>query len=186
MGEDQTSGDDKAEATAARAPGGRALIVLVFLILALVIAGLAWWVLQMRDAPPDDLWEVGTHEIDPDCVPGSAACPVLISPRPIGHGSAGEDDMVLTAVRYPELDDPIAQWGACMDTVLTCLAPTADSTPDDKSAALRSCVAAADCPQACRDRFADRADQAGADLARLMAEFDAIFVAEEAWCAPVQ
>ena len=89
-------------------------------------------------------------------MPGSVSCPVLIEPRPVGHGNPGETDMLLSAVTYPALDDPIAQWGQCMDTVLSCLSPSADSAPEEKASALQVCVAAAACPQACRDRFAAR------------------------------
>ncbi|MFY0638458.1 hypothetical protein [Maricaulis maris] len=156
---------------------------LILVVLTGLFALAAWWLLSSRDGPPADLWADGSYVADPDCVAGSSECPVFLESRPVGHGNTSEGDLALTAVHYPGLDDPIAQWGRCMDSVLTCLAPASQGTPDEKANALRACVAEAECPQACRDRFADRADDT---LEGATAEFDAIFVAEEAWCAPVQ
>jgi len=168
-------------AAGARRPMPVALLLsaALFMLAAIVV----WWFMSSRDAPPADLWADGNYVADPDCVAGTAECPVFMEARPVGHGSPTDGDLVLTAVHYPGLDDPIAQWGQCMDSVLTCLAPASEATPEEKAGRLRACVAQAECPQACRDRFADRA---GTALESAMAEFDAIFVAEEAWCAPVQ
>lgn len=159
-----------------------AVVLMLAALLVLAVAAV-WWFLNSRDAPPADLWAAGSYVADPDCVAGSAECPVFMEARPVGHGSPTDGDLALTAVHYPGLDDPIAQWGQCMDSVLTCLAPASEATPGEKVEMLRACVARAECPPACRDRFADRA---GSALESAMVEFDAIFVAEEAWCAPVQ
>lgn len=155
------------------------------LVVVLGLAGLAvLFAASLLDRPPDDLWAAATYMPDPECEAGSPDCPVLIEPFPVGHGGDASDTAVtMLAVSYPRLDDPIAQWGQCMDTVLTCLAPAQYESDAERAGRLRSCVAEAACPQACRDRFASRA---GEDLASAHAAFLEIFVEEDAWCAPQQ
>ncbi|WP_203294443.1 hypothetical protein [Maricaulis parjimensis] len=137
---------------------------------------------QFFDRPPSDLWAEASYTPDPDCEAGSAECPVLIEPFPVGHGGdASETALTLLAVTYPELDDSIAQWGQCMDTVLSCLAPAYGESDATRAGSLRSCVAQSSCPQACRDRFESRA---GSDLESSYAAFLETFVEEDAWCAP--
>jgi len=187
MSEGRISDPDlKDERAVQGAPGARrplsAVLLLSTALLALA-AIVVWWFMSSRNAPPADLWADGGYVADINCVAGTAECPVFMTARPVGHGSPAEGDLALTAVHYPGLDDPIAQWGQCMDSVLTCLAPVSGGTSEEKIAALGVCVAQAQCPQACRDRFADRV---GTALESAVAEFDAIFVAEEAWCSPVQ
>lgn len=155
----------------------------LILLLGLAGAGLVFGP-RILDQPPDDLWAEATYEPDPDCEAGSPECPVFIEPFPIGHGGSGsETGLTMMAVTYPRLDDPIAQWGQCMDTVLTCVRPASGETADARAAQLRSCVAQSACPPACRERYAARA---GTDLETAHGQFLEIFVEEDAWCAPRQ
>lgn len=146
-----------------------------------VIAGLFLY-FQHADAPPDDLWAEAIVTADPECDPETAECDILLPPVPAGHGSDGSGPAI-SLVTYPDLDDPIAQWGRCMDTVFTCLGPPDDASAEERAGRLRACVAGAECPQACLDRYAG---QAGGDLDAAVTAFQRIFVAEDAWCAPRQ
>lgn len=160
------------------------LLVLVILSLLLLLGLAVVLFLLGRDRPPNDLWAEASYVADPDCEAGSAECPVFIDPLPVGHGgSAASSAPTLYAVTYPGLDDPIAQWGQCMDSVLSCLTPLEGAPAEERAAGLHTCVAASACPQACRDRYAARA---GTDLATAHASFVEIFVEEDAWCAPRQ
>lgn len=177
-------GEARADEAEARPPRRVALWALPAIVLMLVAMGLtAYWLLA-ADRPPDDLWAEASYRADPDCVAGSPDCPLFIEPFVVGHGGSGsETALTLYAVSYPGLDDPVAQWGRCMDTVLACLMPSEGAAPAERADALRACVAGSDCPEACRTRFAERAQ---GDLAQAAAEFETLFVAEDAWCAPVQ
>ncbi|MEE2525720.1 hypothetical protein V0U79_05025 [Hyphobacterium sp. HN65] len=153
----------------------------VLIVLSAAIAGLLLY-FPSADAPPDDLWAEGSYTADPECDPSTPDCEVLLAPVPAGHGSDGTGPAI-SLVAYPELDDPIAQWGLCMDTVFTCLGPPDDANATERATRLRACVAQAECPQACLDRYAG---QAGGDLDAAVDAFERIFVAEDAWCTPQQ
>ena len=149
------------------------------IVVAALLAAAVFWFLFLREAPPpDDLWAPTTHAYDPEC---TEECPEILSPRPIGHG--GDDGLVFSMRTDPRLDDPIAQWGMCMDSVFSCTGLEIPDGEAERADVLRQCVAQSDCPQACRDRFADRA---GTDLDSVVDQFEAVFVAEDAWCAPRQ
>lgn len=153
----------------------------VLLAVSAIMTGLFLY-FQHTNAPPDDLWAEATYTVDPDCDPESAECYILLPPVPAGHGSDGTGPSI-SLVAYPDLDDPIAQWGRCMDTVFACLGPPDAASPAERAGRLRACVAAAECPQACLDRYAAQAD---GDLNAAVNAFERIFVAEDAWCAPQQ
>ncbi len=179
---DKTTG---ANGAARRSGGFRPVPVFAGLaLLVVLIAAIAALFLffQYADAPPDDLWTEGTYTADPECDPESAECAILLPPVPAGHGSDGTGPAI-SLVTYPDLDDPVAQWGRCMDTVFACLGPPDDASAAERAGRLRACVAGAECPQACLDRYAG---QAGGDLDAAVNAFERIFVAEDAWCAPQQ
>jgi hypothetical protein len=148
--------------------GAGALLLLVFL--ALIIFR------PFADPPPDDLWQAATTRFDPDC---GAECPVVLDQRPTGHGGSGDASMVM--VTDPRLDDAIAQWGDCLDSVISCLDPAAAGASGPSASRLRECVARSTCPVACRDRFAARS---AGDLEAAAAAFESLFLVEDAWCAP--
>lgn len=170
---------DEQQAAAGRGWFGlnrRALAGAALLLLALVLAFFAFQYFAGR--PPADLWQPATVQFDPDC---AEDCRVVLSERPTGHGGSGEATMEM--VTDPRLDDAIAQWGDCLDTVMACLA--ADETEGDaaRAAHLRQCVANSACPAACRERYARRS---AGDLEAAAAAFEALFLEEDSWCAPRQ
>ncbi len=148
---------------------GAAVIVLLA-ILALIMFR------PFAESPPADLWQAATTQFDPDC---SDECRVVLDERPTGHGGSGDASMMM--LTDPRLDDAIAQWGDCLDTVISCLDPEAPGQTGPSAAQLRQCVARSTCPAACRERFASRS---AGDLEAAAAAFETLFLVEDAWCAP--
>lgn len=83
----------------------------------------------------------------------------------------------------PALDDPIAQWGDCMDSVFACVGFDGPGDEADRANHLRQCVAQSSCPAACRDHFAA---EASGDLQSVVEAFQASFLEEASWCSPVR
>ena len=138
---------------------------------------LAWFAFRPAlDAPPDDLWQAATTTFDPDC---TEDCRVIMRQGASAHDPSS--DVTLEFVTDPRLDDAIAQWGDCLDTVLSCAAADPNADADVRAETLRACVARSQCPAACRDRYAARSD---GDLGAAAAAFEALFLEEDAWCAP--
>tara|TARA_R110002096_G_scaffold51665_8_gene135041 strand:+ start:1115 stop:1639 length:525 start_codon:yes stop_codon:yes gene_type:complete len=148
--------------------GAAAVVLLV--ILALIVFR------PFVERPPADLWQAATTQFDPDC---GDACRVVLDERPTGHGGSGDASMVM--LTDPRLDDAIAQWGDCLDSVISCLDPEAPGQSGPSASQLRQCVANSSCPAACRDRFAERS---AGDLEAAAAAFETLFLVEDAWCAP--
>ncbi|WP_417492462.1 hypothetical protein [Maricaulis sp.] len=169
--------EDEQQTTAKRGwfgLGRRALAGAALVILLLILGFLG--VRFLADRPPPDLWQPATAQFDPDC---AEECRVVLSERPTGHGGTGEATMVM--ITDPRLDDAIAQWGQCLDTVYACLAVDEPEGDGARATHLRQCVAASDCPTPCRERYARRA---AGDLDAAVAAFTTLFLEEDSWCAP--
>jgi hypothetical protein len=76
----------------------------------------------------------------------------------------------------PATDDPIAQWGDCLESVLACF---------ERDGTLAPCVEAASCPAECKALFRERAAVAVDEDARVSA-FEAVLVDRTAPCRPPQ
>jgi hypothetical protein len=113
-----------------------------------------------------DVWAPATVPFDPAC---TATCPEIARSAPLAHAGAA-----LRVRVNPAIDDPIAQWGDCLESVLVCF---------EAQGTLAPCVEAAQCPPACKAHFAAQAAGAADEAARLDA-FDALFLDPAAPCRP--
>lgn len=77
----------------------------------------------------------------------------------------------------PDVNDAIAQWGDCLDTIMDCIAEK-----DDASQAA-ACVAQSQCPDSCKDAYAKQFN-AGMSDEQQMSGIDIIFLDDNAFCAP--
>ncbi|WP_300543150.1 hypothetical protein [Maricaulis sp.] len=166
--------DTDAPQADARRPGRAGTVLAIAGVLAL--GGWLGW--RYLDRPPDDLWQAATVPYDPEC---SEGCEVFRDQIPAGHG--GRYDAQLTLLVDPDLDDPIAQWSDCVDSVFTCLGTDAPRDDAGRAGHLRGCVAQSACPDPCRQRYASRS---GGGLDGAVEAFGTIFLEEDAWCAPRQ
>jgi hypothetical protein len=115
-------------------------------------------------APTDDRWAPTTTPYDPTCASG---CEV-IEQGDFGH--IGE----LTLLVNPNVDDPVAQWGDCIDSFRLCI---------EKGTDARACSERSDCPESCRADYQDRIDGVNELEAQLEA-FQAVFIDVGAPCLP--
>lgn len=157
-------------------PGRRGFVAMVVILTILAGAVIAWWLTRDTDAPPPDLWAETSHPYDPDC---SEECPEILAPRPLGHGS--RDGMTFSMRTDPRIDDAVAQWGACMDSVFTCVDTEPPAAESERADHLRQCVAQSTCPDRCKTRFADSSGQSLDDAATA---FQELFLEDNAWCLP--
>jgi hypothetical protein len=117
--------------------------------------------------PPLDVWQPATVPFDPACV----GCEEIEITEILPH--------VGTEVQFlydPAVDDPIAQWGDCLASMLECFRD---------GAGVRACAADAACPSACKDLFAERAPLA-ADEPALLGVLNGVYVHVNAPCRPAE
>jgi hypothetical protein len=118
-----------------------------------------------NDQKPDEqLWGPTTTPFDPECVSG---CEVIAS-EDFGHAGS------VTVSFNPEVDDPIAKWGDCLESFKACIT--------DGGAAL-ACSEQSACPETCRDDFEAQIDGVS-DLAEQLAAFEATYINGDAPCRP--
>ncbi len=148
--------------------------LVVFLLLVVLSALLFWLLLDRR--PGINAWEQTTVPYDSEC---AEDCKEV--------GELGEFHGLDGAIlRYnPAVDDPIAQWGDCMESILACMDAGADgaTSPEAKAALVNNCVAQSTCPKTCINRFARLTSQKQEDVD---AAFTDVFVGDRAWCLPVE
>lgn len=124
-----------------------------------------------------DVWADAAVPYAPECPP--AGCKTL---RVTGltHGG-GPDDSAAAAppriVYNPNIDDAVAQWGDCLQSILTCVRAEAPG----EAASVDNCVDAAACPQACKERYQSAS---GGDFERAQAALFSVFVETDAVCRP--
>lgn len=161
-------------------PRTRRKLVLAAGILGLAlitIAGVAGALLY-RPGPPGDLWAPASVGADPECAEG---CEAFLGDIPPIHGDGTETEASMTILVDADLDDPIAQWGDCLESVFACLGDAAPLDAPGRADHLRGCVAASACPVRCRERYASRAD---GELSDAVDAFGQLFLEESAWCQP--
>jgi hypothetical protein len=117
---------------------------------------------------PLPVWRPATVPWDPEC---AAGCVDVGQTIPLPHSGAK-----LRLRMNPATDDPIAQWGDCLESVLGCF---------ERDGALAPCVEAASCPAECKALFRERAAAAADEDARVTA-FEAVLVERTAPCRPPQ
>jgi hypothetical protein len=145
-------------------------------VLLLLIAGGAAYLLYFAKPAKLDVWARATVPYSAGCAGG---CETL---RAIGlaHGGGPEQATAATAPRLvynPRINDPIAQWGDCLQSIMTCVR----SQPRGQKTGIDTCVAQSSCPAACKERYASGA---GADFSTAEASLFGVFVDEDAVCRP--
>lgn len=143
--------------------------------LVLVLAVIAFFMFRPVPLPPD-VWDETTVPFDPACAEN---CEDLGGVIDSSHGSPAMEFSY-----NPNVDDAVAQYGDCMQSVFQCIAnaeldPFAEQSA--KAGVARTCVAQSICPPECKDRFANQA--AGSPDA-VMSAFESTFIANDAWCLP--
>jgi len=143
--------------------------------LILVLGVIAFFMFRPAPLPPD-VWAETTVPFDPACTEN---CEELGGVIDSAHGSPA-----LEFSYNPNVDDAVAQYGDCMQSVFQCIAdaeldPFADQS--QKAAVTRGCVAQSICPAECKDRFAS---EASGSPAAVMTAFESTFIANDAWCLP--
>jgi hypothetical protein len=117
-----------------------------------------------KDPPPDGPWAQATVAYDPDCATG---CVTLQSREPV-HG------VDLTILYNPDVDDPIAQWGDCLESFKVCITG---------GGAAAACSQQSQCPEVCRQDFETRVATLS-DLAAQFDAFEAVYISDGAPCLP--
>lgn len=137
-----------------------------------VIAGVAaafafllllfWWLFT---GPALVEWAETTVPFDPEC---AADCEI------VGYVTPGHRGTPQPLLLNPNVDDPIAQWGRCVQSFTDCM----DTTPD-----ALVCIDQGSCPSACKSEYT-RLAAAATDLDAHLQAFAEIFLDEGAYCRP--
>lgn len=117
------------------------------------------------DPPFSDVWEPTTVPYDPSC---SSGC-VVVEEGNFGH--FGE----LEVLADLDVDDPIAQWGDCIESFTSCI----DSGMDPQT-----CSEGSVCPEDCRADYEERIVGLS-DLRAQLLQFQAVYVDVGAPCLPI-
>lgn len=115
----------------------------------------------------DDPWAPTSVPYDPTCARDCLE---------VGEYSAGHHVVGGLVLRYnPAVDDPIAQWGDCLESMLVCLEGGSEA---------RACMDEAACPTACK-RLVEGHAGGATDKSDIVAAFERVFIDEGAPCRPV-
>lgn len=112
----------------------------------------------------DTRWAPTTTAYDPTCASG---CEVLKEGE-FGHIGG------ITLSFNPNVDDPVAQWGDCIESFRVCMEGGGD---------VRGCSEGSVCPEDCKAELAARLQGAG-ELEAELAVFKAVYLDEGAPCLP--
>ncbi len=146
---------------------------LLSLLLLLAAGGVYSW--NWFDLGRPQHWTPGDTSYRVDC---GASC-VKLGPigAPDGPGDAGP---VAELAVDPGVNDRIAQWGDCLQSVSNC----AYSHPGEPEAVLPVCVRQSTCPTACKERFASRT--AGLKGKPMLDAYLEMFSGRDGYCTPRQ
>lgn len=142
-------------------------------LLLLAIAFAVWWFFIKTHKL--DVWREAKVPYSVGCKGGD--CKVLLPLSPTHGGTRPKDGKTRALVYNPRIDDAVAQWGDCLQSIMTCM--TKLKRNDDKG--MRNCVAVSICPKECKERFAG---EAGTDMDSSEAAFYNVFTDKEAVCRP--
>lgn len=130
-----------------------------------LVAGASFAACSDNDPRPGDtVWKPTTAAYDPDCETG---CETLRS----GEGPHGGEVRVSF---NPAVDDPIAQWGDCLESFRSCVAVGGGAV---------ACSQQSECPESCKQNFQGRASVLS-DLGEQLDAFEAVYISENAPCLP--
>lgn len=79
----------------------------------------------------------------------------------------------------PDVDDPVAQWAGCLDTILACVSEGSGDNPK----LLGSCVTASSCPETCKNKFTNSLKSTDSAQGQLD-KFEKVFLEDDAKCKP--
>jgi hypothetical protein len=142
-------------------------------VVILGLAGAGGWFAWRHDLWRPAHWRPGDHPYKPACTAGD--CKTL---GPIAADS-GDGGKPMAVLGYdPAVDDEIAQWGDCLQSVTVCV----EATAGPPETVLGPCVERAACPAACKSHFAGRT--AGLKGRALLDAYLAIFAGDDGYCTP--
>lgn len=124
----------------------------------------------------DHVWKETTVTYDPTCSDG---CVELLNRRAGAHGGGGKLSV------DPNVNDPIAQWGDCVGSIMSCYESrvTDESFNAKREAAMHACVLESACPAECRDHYRASVED---NMARVNATLESVFLGERAACLPTE
>ena len=156
--------------------------ILLGVILMLLLLGVVGIILYVKKKPgpvaqaganPWKATRVSYHD------PCDAACIKRLKPFVMLRGAhVGPLHLYLR----PDVDDPVAQLGDCLQSVMKCVDRRGKSKPGK---VIRPCVKASSCPPLCKRAFEKRA-AALEDAEALLDALEAVFMKEGALCHPGQ
>jgi len=114
--------------------------------------------------PGDKRWAPTTVPYDPSCASG---CEV------IEEGDFGHIGKIMLLAN-PDVDDPVAQWGDCIQSFRVCIEAGGDARP---------CSEGSECPEDCRAQLEERIRNV-TDLRTQLDAFKGVYLDEDAPCLP--
>jgi hypothetical protein len=112
-------------------------------------------------------WAPATTSYDPACESGCVEKGV----------ASGCHEPISDLLVDPKVDDAIAQWGDCLQSMADCI--------EEKRKVVPQCVSESACPESCRSEFASRAG-GETDSWKLLGILEGVFVVDGAMCRPVE
>lgn len=117
---------------------------------------------------PDSPWKAATVSYDPRC---GQDCEKLGSTSLTHLGD-------ISLYVQPKVDDAIAQWGDCLDSVTQCV-----ENKDMTAGHIISCVDKSICPKACKVAFSTESGDAK-QVNEALDAFERVFINDDALCLP--
>ena len=152
----------------------RRVVAAVFAVLILAL-GAAGYVLFLAKPQKLDVWKPATVPYAESCAtPGQ--CQIFRRTGPDG-GNAAPGQTPPALVYNPKVDDAVAQWSDCLQSIMTCVR----AKPRGQKAGVDACVAASVCPQPCKDRYQSAS---GGDFTSAQSAVFGVFVEQDAVCRP--
>lgn len=97
-----------------------------------------------------------------------------------GHNVRAPLEGELPVISYnPDVDDPIAQWGDCLDSIMRCVR----DQPRNLGPAVNTCVRQSQCPAKCVRRFLS---DTGPSIEQAERALFTVFVRPDAVCRPAE
>lgn len=144
---------------------------LLSLLLLLTAGGLFSW--SWFDLGRPDHWRPGDTPYRLECGSG------CVKMGPIGAPDGPPGSKPVAVLAYdPKINDRIAQWGDCLQSVSNC----AYSRAGEPEAVLPVCVQQSTCPAACKEKFASRT--AGLKGRPVVDAYLEMFSGEDGYCTP--
>lgn len=116
----------------------------------------------------------------------------LWAPTTMEYGDCGDDCIDLGVHHFShagdlqfyydkDVDDAVVQWGACLDSAISCI----KAGPKEDTGRISRCVAASSCPKSCKADYAGRV-KPETSLKDQLASFQGVFLKEGSLCRPAE